>query len=119
MKYLALIAFACLASCVNYEELAAKERAEWIGKSDVQLITAKGIPDKITPLSNGSKVYVYDKSGSLTLPGHANTVTTPNVYGGSTSSTTYSSGATIPIMRIWEYWLNPSNKINLVTLRHN
>lgn len=119
MKLLILASVAGLSSCVNYEKMAAKERAEWIGKNDIQLIAAKGVPDKITPLSNGSRIYAYDNSSQLVLPGHANTISTPNFNGTVSSTTTYSSGATIPITRIWEYWIGRSNRIDMVTLRHN
>lgn len=117
---LTILTGALLASCVNFQELANKERALWKGRSDVELMKSKGVPTKTVDHSGGGKVFVYDQSRSVQMPGSANTTTTPNFYGGgATSTTSFTPGANIRIRRVWEYWIGKDGKIEDVIIEHN
>ncbi|NJM38796.1 MAG: hypothetical protein HC845_13520 [Akkermansiaceae bacterium] len=72
-----------------------EEAALWKGKTEMELLSEKGVPDRIVPRPDGGKIYVYDQSRTATLPGQAQTTTAPGLlYGTTTSTTTYTAPLT-------------------------
>ena len=119
-KLILIMAAALVAGCVNYENMAADERTAWLGRSEMELLGDKGVPNKTMPRPDGGKIYVYDRSGTVTLPGQAQTTTSPGLLNGTTtSSTTYTAPTDIRIARVWEYWINSKGKVDSVMLHHN
>jgi|GEM_PF-6617426 len=118
-KIILVLIAAILSSCVDFEKVALEEKASWIGKSDVDLMKAKGMPTQIVAQSNGGRVLVYDMSRSVPLPGNAQTTTTQGAYGTSNSTTTFSPGGVARIHRVYEYWLDRKNRVEDVIIEHN
>ncbi|NJR42807.1 MAG: hypothetical protein HC767_09230 [Akkermansiaceae bacterium] len=105
---------------MNYQKMQDEEAALWKGKTEMELLSEKGVPDRIVPRPDGGKIYVYDQSRTATLPGQAQTTTAPGLlYGTTTSTTTYTAPTDLRITRVWEFWISPKGKLEKLKLLHN
>ena len=105
---------------MNYQEMQDEEAALWRGKTEMDLLAGKGVPDRIVPRPDGGKIYVYDQSRTATLPGQAQTTTGPGLLNGTTTSTTaYTAPTDIRIARVWQFWISSKGKLEKVILMHN
>jgi len=92
MKALATLFFCVmLAGCATTEKYEKKLNTLTGAKAD-RVIDILGYPDSVLKLPNGNDVYVYAKSGSVTLPGQ--TTTTANAYGSTVYANSITTGGT-------------------------
>ncbi len=83
----------------------------WLGKSASELVATWGPPTNIMDDGDGMKIYVYDYSGSMTMPGVATTNMNYTGYGMATATTTYGPSMSVPIRRYRMFWINRNRNV--------
>lgn len=74
-KLLAALLVATLVACATtakFEEMLSG----WVGADEARLVSAWGAPDSTYPMSDGSKILTYHRSGQAFIPGYATATTT-------------------------------------------
>ncbi len=81
--------------------------SSWEGSPIGDLIAVVGPPSQVIDAGGGARIYCFDASVSLVLPGTTSTYGNAYTYGNQTSFSAFSQrspGSTIPISRIRMFW---------------
>jgi hypothetical protein len=102
---LATLVILAASGCMTHSKMAATLDS-WVGVPVSSLMEAWGPPTNIMDAERGGKIYVYDYSGSMMMPGIATTNMNYSGYGMATATTTYGPSVSMPIRRYRMFWVS-------------
>lgn len=125
----AAIALLVLTGCMTTKKMNAT-MASWVGHHANDLIASWGPPQQVMSDGSGGQIFIYDRSGSVVIPGQSTTTTnftgtgnatynqygntgylSGNAYGTAQTNSTYRPAQAIAIPRSRTFWVDRTGKI--------
>jgi hypothetical protein len=80
--------------------------SSWEGQDVNDLIAGWGPPSQVLDDGNGGKIFCYQSSGTIYMPG-----TSTTTFSGYNAYTTTTPGYAVPVNKYRMFWVNPGGTI--------